>query len=99
MSRWITALVVVGLGGLAAPAADAQVFKPKGKKSDVVEKAPAKKAPAKKKAGKKKVTTKPRASRGNAVADRGRPDDLTPEPASKNEDSDYVKITDDDDIE
>jgi hypothetical protein len=99
MARWLTVLVVVGLGGLlglVAPAADAQVFKPKGKKSDVVEKRSEKKAPAKKKAGKKKVTTKPRKA---AVADRDRDDEETSEPASKNVDADYVKITDDDDIE
>jgi hypothetical protein len=96
MSRWLTALVVLGLVGIAAPAADAQVFKPKGKKSDVVEKKAEKKAPAKKKAGKKKVTTKPRKA---AVAERDRSDEETSEPASKNVDSDFVKITDDDDIE
>jgi hypothetical protein len=96
MSRWLSLLVVSGLVGIAAPAADAQVFKPKGKKSDTVEKKSARKSPAKKKAGKKKVTTKPRKS---AVADRDRSDEDAPERVSKNEDSDYVKITDDDDIE
>jgi hypothetical protein len=95
MSRWLSLLVVSGLVGIAAPAADAQVFKPKGKKSDVVQKKSSKKASAKKKS-KKKVTTKPRK---RAVADRDRSDEETPERVSRNEDADYVKITDDDDIE
>ena len=95
MARWLTVLVISGLVSLASTSADAQVFKPKGKKSDAAERKSEKK-PAKKKAGKKKVTTKPRK---NAVAERDSSDDEAPEPSSKNSDSDYVKITDDDDIE
>lgn len=95
MARWLTVLVISGLVSLAGTSADAQVFKPKGKKSDAAERKPEKKA-AKKKAGKKKVTTKPR------KAERDTSDDEAPEPSSKsskNADPDYVKITDDDDIE
>ena len=89
--RWLAILTVLGL----VASADAQVFKPKGKKSEVVEKKPAK-STAKKKTAKKKVSAK---SKKNAAADRSRPDDLTPEPSSKSEDEDFVKITDDDEIE
>ena len=98
MVRWLGLLL--GLC-LATSAADAQVFKPKGKKADKTEKKAAE--PEKKSAKKqpraavtkKRVTTKP--NKKNAAADRGRPDDLTPEPQSKNADQDYVKIWDDDD--
>lgn len=90
--RWLGALIVII--GLVGPS-DAQVFKPKGKKSEAAEKKPAK-ASAKKKKDKKKVSAK---SKKNAAADRSRPDDLTPEPASKSDDEDFVKITDDDEIE
>lgn len=81
MARWLIVLAVLGL---AAPA-DAQVFKPKGKKTESSEKKPAKKA---KKASKKKTTAK----RKNAAADRDRS-------AGRKVDPDYVKITDDEDIE
>lgn len=92
MARWLGILLVLSL---AAPV-NAQVFKPKGKKADVIEKKPAKKAAAKKAPAAKKKATKGKKS---AVAERSRPDDLTPEPSSKNEDADFVKITDDEDIE
>lgn len=98
MARWLSVLVLSGLVSLAGTSADAQVFKPKGKKSDAAERKSAKK-PAKKKAGKKKVTRK---ARKNTVAERDSSDDDAPEPRSKrskNADPDYVKITDDDDIE
>lgn len=81
MARWLIVLAVLGL---AAPA-DAQVFKPKGRKTESSEKKPAKKT---KKAAKKKGTTK----RKSAAADRDRSE-------RRKVDPDYVKITDDDDIE
>lgn len=93
--RWLTNLVVLGvLFGLLSTA-EAQVFKPKGKKADVIEKKPAKASAKKSKVTKKKVAAKKK----NAAADRSRPDDLTPEPGSKSDDDDFVKITDDDEIE
>lgn len=82
MARWLIVLAVLGL---AAPA-DAQVFKPKGKKTESGEKRPAKKKA--KKAAKKKGSTK----RKSAAARRDRSDDSKVDP-------DYVKITDDEDIE
>lgn len=85
MARWLIILAVLGL---AAPA-DAQVFKPKGKKTESSEKKPAKKA---KKAGKKKASTKARKSRRAS-------DDGDSESSSKKVDPDHVKITDDDEIE
>jgi hypothetical protein len=91
--RLLANFIVIGvLFGLVSTA-DAQVFKPKGKKADVSEKKPAKAKKAK--ASTKKVSKKKK----NAAADRSRPDDLTPEPASKSGDDDFVKITDDDEIE
>jgi len=80
--------------GLVSTGAEAQVFKPKKGSS---EKKPAKSAaPKKAKSAKKKVGS---TAKKNAAADRSRPDDLTPEPASKDDDEDFVKITDDDEIE
>ena len=84
MARWLIVLAVLGL---AAPA-DAQVFKPKGKKTESGEKRPAKKAKKAKKAAKKKGTAK----RKSASARRDRSDEPKVDP-------DYVKITDDEDIE
>lgn len=90
--RLLANFIVIGvLSGLVSTA-DAQVFKAKSKKSEATEKKPAKTKKAK---AKKKVSTKKK----NAAADRSRPDDLTPEPASKSDDDDFVKITDDDEIE
>lgn len=101
MARWLGVLLAIAVAG--GPAS-AQVFKPKTstakKSSDDTKKAtPAKKSSstsAKKSTSKKRVTTK---SKKNAAADRSRPDDLTPDAAPKESDKDYVKITDDDDIE
>jgi hypothetical protein len=92
--RWLGIVVafVIGLGLLASPTADAQAFKPKSGKTEKK----AKPAAKKKSSTKKKASTKKK----SAVADRSRPDDLTPEVSSEEpEDSDYVKITDDEDIE
>lgn len=80
-------LVIAGLG-----TADAQVFKPKGK-APAAEKKTTKASPKKSKATRKKSPKK------SAAADRGRPADLTPEGGSRDSDSDFVKITDDDEIE
>ena len=87
-------VVIVGLALLSTPRADAQVFKPKSSKSASEKKA---KPAAKKKSASKKTSKKKK----SAVAERSRPDDLTPEVSSndESEDSDYVKITDDDEIE
>jgi hypothetical protein len=85
--RW--ALLLLLIGGLGT--AEAQVFKPKGK-APVSDKKPAR--PAAKKSTKKKSPTKK-----SAAADRGRPADLTPDSGSRESDSDFVKITDDDEIE
>lgn len=90
MARWLGLVLALGLVGGSA---EAQVFKPKGKKTDVGAKAPQKKAAKKAPKAKKKS-----AKKKSAAADRSRPNDLTPEPSSK-EDQDYVKITDDEDIE
>ena len=89
--RFLAILVALGLLSLNA---EAQVFKPKKGKTDSSEKKSAKKkAP---KTAKKKVGS---SKKKNAAAERSRPDDLTPEPASKADDEDFVKITDDDEIE
>jgi hypothetical protein len=105
MSRSLGLFVALCLALASGPAA-AQVFKPKAstssKKSSDSKKADpaAKKSSAKKQSrnapSKKRVTTKPKK---NQAAERGRPDDLTPDPASKESDKDFVKITDDDDVE
>lgn len=80
--------------------ANAQVFKPKSKKSDVSEKKPKKAAKkAAPRAAKKSPAKTAKKKRRNVAAERARPTDLTPEPAARNDDFDYVKITDDDDIE
>jgi replication initiation and membrane attachment protein DnaB len=86
--------ILVALGLLSINA-EAQVFKPKKGKTDSSEK--------KAKSAKKSTqTTKKKAGstkKKSAAAERSRPDDLTPEPASKDDDEDFVKITDDDEIE
>ena len=97
----ILALVI----GLASAPAHAQVFRPKAgakkakpaatdsdtpteKKTTTAKKQP-RAAPTKKRVTKKKST----------VADRARPDDLTPDPEPKDAGKDYVKIWDDDEPE
>ena len=88
--RWaLPLLLIAGMG-----TADAQVFKPKGK-APTAEKKPAR--PAAKKST--KSTKKKSSTKKSAVADRGRPADLTPDTGSRESDSDFVKITDDDEIE
>ena len=110
MGRWLGLVVAVALG-LGTTTASAQVFKPKTakkteKKATAAEpKATAAEPKAAKKTAKKqprtaptkkRVTTK---SKKSAAAERSRPDDLTPEPAAKSADKDYVKIWDDDNVE
>lgn len=86
--RWLGLALALGLLGSTAPA-DAQVFKPKTKKTEVkATKASAKKKPAPKK--------KAAARKKSKAASRARPDDLTPEPVADDSDKDYVKIWDDD---
>lgn len=93
MVRWLGLLLALGL--VAAPA-EAQVFKPKGKKTETAKKAPAKKAPAKKASAKKsKKATKAKARKSR---ERTRSDEEAPA-RSKRNDPDFVKITDDDEIE
>jgi hypothetical protein len=94
MVRWLSILASVLLSIGLVSTADAQVFKPKGKKADSAEKSSSS-APKKKKKKKKGSKSK----KSSAAAERSRPDDLTPEPESKKGDSDFVKITDDDEIE
>lgn len=89
MRRALVIALVLGLVSIA----NAQVFKPKGKKADAVEKKPEKKAVKKTtKAPKKKTGAK---SKKAAAADREDSSDS----GSKAEDFDFVKITDDDEIE
>jgi hypothetical protein len=89
--RWLASALVIAFG--LSSVASAQVFKPKGKKSDVsVDKKPAKKST-------KAKSTKSKKKKKSAAAERSRPDDLTPDAPSKSEDSDFVKITDDEEIE
>ena len=67
--------------------------------SDKADTAAAKKPAAKKasrSASSTRKATKP-SRKSLAAKDKGRPDDLTPEPAAKNVDPDYVVITDDED--
>ncbi|NVB80100.1 MAG: hypothetical protein HOV81_17025 [Kofleriaceae bacterium] len=85
--RWLGLALALGLLGSSAPA-DAQVFKPKAKKTEVK----ATKASAKKKTPKKKAA----ARKKSKAASRARPDDLTPDPVAEDSDKDYVKIWDDD---
>lgn len=89
--RWaVLLLVIAGIG-----TADAQVFKPKSK-------APTAETKTAKPARKKAASTKPKkrsATKKNAASDKGRPADLTPTGAPREADSDFVKITDDDEIE
>jgi hypothetical protein len=93
MVRWLSILASVLLSIGLVSTADAQVFKPKGKKADSAEKSSSS-APKKKK--KKKKGGKAKKS---SAAERSRTDDETSEPESKKGDSDFVKITDDDEIE
>lgn len=87
--RWLAIALVLGL----VSTADAQVFKPKGKKAEVSEKKSEPKAAKKaSKSTKKKGGSKSKKS-------AARSDDSADEASSKSEDKDFVKITDDDDIE
>jgi hypothetical protein len=85
---------------LASPPADAQVFKPKSKKS-----APAKtektadKAPAKKAAKKTKNQPRAASTKKRVTAKKKTRADRLAESASAESDKDYVKIWDDDEIE
>jgi hypothetical protein len=85
--RWLALPLALGLLGSSATA-EAQVFKPKAKKTEVK----ATKASAKKKTPKKKAA----ARKKSKAASRARPDDLTPDPVAEDSDKDYVKIWDDD---
>jgi hypothetical protein len=94
MLRWLGILIAIGLAGSSA---DAQVFKPKAKKetkakSDAPKKAATTKQSARTSPGKKRVTTK-------AKKNPSRADDSASDNGPKESDKDFVKITDDDDIE
>ena len=98
MRRWLGIFLAIGL---VSSSAHAQVFKPtKAKKAAATEKKaaadPDKKSAKKARAG---ATKKRPAKKKTSAADRGSPDDLTPEPESKGAGKDYVKIWDDDEIE
>jgi hypothetical protein len=88
MARLWSLLIALGLVAIAAPA-DAQVFKPKGKKSETSAKKTTKKTP-------KKAATKKKAGKKKGTAKRDRDDGS--ESASKG-DFDFVEITDDEEIE
>jgi hypothetical protein len=88
MVRLWSLLIALGLVAIAVPA-DAQVFKPKGKKSETSAKKTTKKTP-------KKAVTKKKGGKKKGTAKRDRDEDS--ESASKS-DSDFVEITDDEDIE
>lgn len=93
-------LLVLALA-VTSTAAEAQVFRPK---SGAKKAAPAAKtAPATAKKQPRAAPTKKRPTnppkKKNAAADRGAPDDLTPEPEAKGAAKDYVKIWDDEEIE
>lgn len=94
MRRWLGIILAIGL---VSTSATAQVFKPKSKKAAATEK----KSDSSKKTAKKARAgaTKKRPAKKKPSADRGSPDDLTPEPESKGAGKDYVKIWDDDEIE
>ena len=83
--RWLGLALALGLMGSSA---DAQVFKPKAKKTE----SKSTKAPSKKKTPKKKAA----ARKKSKAASRARPTDLTPDPVDDDSDRDYVKIWDDD---
>ena len=88
MLRWLGILVAIAL---CSTSADAQVFKPKAKKAAPAEK----KATAKKKAAKKQPRAAPNKKRVTAkkkAAARKGGD-------AEDDDRDYVKIWDDDEIE
>jgi hypothetical protein len=88
MLRWFGILIAIAL---CSTSADAQVFKPKAKKPAATEK----KAKKSKKAAKKQprsAHTKKRVSKKKSKRTRD-------EVASKDDDKDYVKIWDDDEVE
>jgi len=94
MLRFLMLALVIGL---ASAPAQAQVFRPK---------AGAKKKPAadsdtgeKKKQPRSAPTKKRVTKKKSVVGDRGRPDDLTPDPEPKNTGKDYFRIWDDDEPE
>ena len=95
MLRWLGILVALGL---TTSSADAQVFKPKAKKetkaakADAPKKAATTKQSARTSPGKKRVTPK-------AKKNASRDDDSASENGPKESDKDFVKITDDEDIE
>jgi hypothetical protein len=88
MARLWSLLILVGLVVLESPV-DAQVFKPKGKKSEATAKKSGKKAP-------KKAVPKKKKGGKKAAAERDR-DEESESPSKSG--SDFVKITDDDEIE
>jgi hypothetical protein len=97
MLRWLVILVALSV---MSTSADAQVFKPKSKKAAAAKKV--KSADPEQTTAKKQPragATKKRPKQKSSAADRGSPDDLTPEAEPKSAAKDYVKIWDDDDIE
>ena len=88
--RWLGLALALSVGLVGSPA-EAQVFKPKAKKTETTKSA--KSTSKKKKAAPKK---KAAARKKSKAASRARPDDLTPAPEADDADNDYVKIWDDD---
>lgn len=91
--RWLGIILAIGL---VSGSADAQVFKPKGKKAAATKKAPVKKAAKKQpRAG----ATKKRPAKKKAAVVERESDDSETESESTGSGKDYVKIWDDDTIE
>ena len=100
MLRWLALVLAVGLA--SAPAADAQVFKPKTKKAtpEKAEKSDKADAPKKSSASEKKAATKQARTEPTKkkVASKSKKKSGA-EAAPKESDKDFVEITDDESIE
>jgi hypothetical protein len=90
MLRWFGILIAIAL---CSTSADAQVFKPKAKKPAAAEK----KAKAKK--SKKTAKKQSRSSHTKKRVSKKKSKRTRDEVASKDDDKDYVKIWDDDEVE
>ena len=108
MLRYLLLALVIAV---STSPAQAQVFRPKSgtkkapaeKKSVEKKSAPAESDDSEKTTAKKQPRTAPTKKRvtkkKSVVGDRGRPDDLTPEPEPKGTGKDYFRIWDDDEPE
>ena len=92
--RWLGIILAIGL---VSGSADAQVFKPKGKKAAATKKEPAKKSAKKQpRAG---ATKKRPAKKKAAAVERDESEEEETESESSGSGKDFVKIWDDDTIE